>query len=58
VIYSDDLAADFCKSSLDISSLKGKTIRVEGKLELYEAADYEQPEIVVEAPWQMELVDG
>ena len=58
VIYSDDLAADFCKSGLDISSLKGETIRVTGKLELYEAADYEQPEIVVEAPWQIELVDG
>lgn len=58
VIYPDDLAADFPQSGLDISSLKGETIRVEGKLELYKAADYEQPEIVVEAPWQMELVDG
>jgi len=58
VIYPDDLAADFCKSGLDISQLKGEEIRVEGKLELYEAADYEQPEIVVEAPWQVELVDG
>jgi len=58
VIYSDDLAADFPQSGLDISALKGEMIRVEGKLELYEAADYEQPEIFVEAPWQIELVDG
>lgn len=54
LIYTDDLAADFPQSGLDISSLKGETIRVTGKLELYD----EQPEIVVEAPWQIELVDG
>jgi len=54
LIYTDDLAADFPQSGLDISSLKGETIRVTGKLELYD----KQPEIVVEAPWQIELVDG
>lgn len=57
LIRSDDLAADFPQSGLDISSLKGETIRVEGKLELYRGEDYEQPEIVVEAPWQIELVE-
>lgn len=41
MIRSDDLAADFCKSGLDISSLEGETIRVEGKLELYKAKDYD-----------------
>ncbi len=56
VIYSDELAADFPQSDIDISSLKRRVIRVTGKLELYEAKDYEQPEIIVEAPWQMELI--
>lgn len=57
LIRSDDLAADFPQSGLDISSLKGEIIIVEGKLELYEGEDYDQPEIVVEAPWQIELVE-
>lgn len=55
VIYSDELAADFPQSDIDISSLKRRVIRVTGKLELYETKDYEQPQIIVEAPWQIEL---
>ena len=57
VIYSDELAADFPQSDIDISSLKRRVLRVTGKLELYEAKDYEQPEIIVEAPWQIELME-
>lgn len=57
LIYSDELAADFPQSDIDISSLKRKVLRVTGKLELYEAKDYEQPEIIVEAPWQIELIE-
>jgi len=57
VIYSDELAADFPQSDIDISSLKRRVLRVTGRLELYEAKDYEQPEIIVEAPWQIELME-
>lgn len=57
VIYSDELAADFPQSDIDISSLTRRVLRVTGKLELYEAKDYEQPEIIMEAPWQIELME-
>jgi endonuclease YncB( thermonuclease family) len=55
VIFPDDIAADFPESGIDISSLEWKVIQVRGKLELYKGEGYGQPQIVVEAPWQIEV---
>lgn len=56
VIYSDDVVCDFPESGIDLSALERETIRVTGKLEWYEKGQHDKPEIIIEAPWQLELV--
>jgi len=58
VIYADDVVCDFPESGIDLSALEGETIRVMGKLEWYESGKHDKAEIIIEAPWQLELAEA